>query len=38
VFWPWAASAPLAAMLPLASAYGVLTGMTLLAAARGRTR
>ena len=38
VFWPWAAGAPLAAMLPLAGAYGALAAMTLLAAGRGRTR
>jgi AGZA family xanthine/uracil permease-like MFS transporter len=38
VFWPWAAGAPLTAMLPLAGAYGALAAMTLLAAGRGRTR
>ena len=38
VFWPWAAGAPLTAMLPLAGAYGVLAAMTLLAVGRGRTR
>jgi AGZA family xanthine/uracil permease-like MFS transporter len=38
VFWPWASGAPLAAMLPLAGAYGALAAMTLLATGRGGTR
>jgi adenine/guanine/hypoxanthine permease len=38
VFWPWSAQAPLAAAGPLAGAYGVLAGLALLAASRGRTR
>jgi AGZA family xanthine/uracil permease-like MFS transporter len=38
VFWPWASGAPLAAMLPLAGAYGALAAMTLLATGRGETR
>jgi adenine/guanine/hypoxanthine permease len=38
VFWPWTAGAPLAVAAPLAGAYGVLSGLALLAAAHPRTR
>ena len=38
VFWPWSPAAPRGVVLPLAGAYGALAGLTLLAAARIRTR
>jgi AGZA family xanthine/uracil permease-like MFS transporter len=38
VFWPWTAGAPLAVAAPLAGAYGVLSGLALLAAAHPGTR
>ena len=38
VFWPWSPAAPLAAAAPLAGAYGLLTGLALLAATGTRTR
>ena len=38
VFWPWSPTAPLATVVPLAGAYGALAGLTLLSAARVRSR
>jgi AGZA family xanthine/uracil permease-like MFS transporter len=38
VFWPWTAGAPVAAILPLAGAYAALAALSLLGAARTRTR
>ena len=38
VFWPWASGAPVAAVLPLVGAYGVLAALSLLGAAGARTR
>ena len=39
VFWPGAAGAPVAAILPLAGAYGVLAALSLLGPpARGRAK
>jgi AGZA family xanthine/uracil permease-like MFS transporter len=38
VFWPWAAGTPVAAILPLAGAYGALAALSLLGATRTGTR